>query len=74
MLAMLCAARDARYNGSTRPRGSDAAKAADEAVDGLYCMTRSAASRLRGLYVPMDVRVSRVTRYTRYFAKLLIFP
>ena len=49
MLVMLCDARDARYNGSTRAarkrRGEG--RGADEAVDGLYCMTRSAASRLR---------------------------
>ena len=48
-------ARDARYIGSTRAarkrRGEG--RGADEAVDGLYCMTRSAASRLRGSYVPM---------------------
>ena len=46
-------ARDARYSGSTRAarkrRGEG--RGADEAVDG--CMTRSAASRLRGSYVPM---------------------
>ena len=81
-LVMLCDVRDARYNGSTRPNVAsisagmsgyyDIIRMFVLSSDGLYYMTRSAASRLRGSYVPMvDARNDRwwntTGRYICYF-------